>query len=322
MLYGWKKKLGQKYRLLKRLLPYWKDALFYFFQTWLTRKVIRNPNASINKTFYVIPPFFKDGFRHLGLGNIENHVLLHCIYAQHKGYIPIVDMKNFPSMYQTSSELGRVNVWEKYYEQPCGYTLNDLSKAKKVIYTSRSNWIIHLYEDDLDQKRRIYQKYIRLNADLQREIDHTWYALTNGSNNILGCIFRGTDIIGLNWKNNYPSVDTIISYLDQVKDQYDKIYLATEDDAIFQKVLRHFGDKIIYSQEKHYTIEPGKYLVDYKDDRPDAAFLRGKDYLVVLEMLSRCTAVTGMIGTAASVAMYKSTNIKLIMIPPESAAQT
>lgn len=310
-----KKMLGRHYRAFKRLRPFWKEALVYLFKILPAQKTICHPDASLDKVFFLIPPCFADGYRHLGLGNIEHHILLYCIYAERKGYVPIVDMQNFASMYQNASEFGTVNVWEKYYEQPCGYTLQDLEKAKKVIYTTSSSWIEHLCDVDLDTKRQAYQKYIHLKPGIQQELDEKWASLAGGATNILGCIFRGTDIIGLNWKTNYPSVDTIIAYLDQVKEQYDKIYLATEDEAIFRKVICHFGDKIIYSQDKHYTVEPGKYLIDYEDNRPDAPFLRGKEYLFVLEMLARCVAVTGMIGTAASVAMYKSDHLKLITIP-------
>ncbi len=122
-------------------------------------------------------------------------------------------------------------------------------------------------------------------------------------------------MIGLGWENNYPSIDAVIEYLDLVKDNYDKIYLATEDQDMYERITGHFGSCIAAYGQQRYRVEKGKYLIDYEDRRENGQYLRGREYLFVLEMLSRCAAVTGMIGTAVSVACMKNPQLQVIRIP-------
>lgn len=279
------------------------------------RKTVKHRNGEIKQPAYVITPCFADGFRHQGIGQMENHVLAHCIYAAEKGWIPIVDMKNYSSMYQKASELGRVNIWERYYQQPSGYSLEDLPKMKKVLYSVETPWIVSSYRQNTELKNELYASYIKVRSDLKKEIDEEWERLTGGTENVLGCVCRGTDVIGLGWENNYPSIDAVIEYLDLVKDNYDKIYLATEDQDMYERITGHFGSCIAAYGQQRYRVEKGKYLIDYEDRRENGQYLRGREYLFVLEMLSRCAAVTGMIGTAVSVACMKNPQLQVIRIP-------
>lgn len=54
----------------------------------------------------------------------ERVVLYNCIYAKDHGMIPVVDMKNYRSIYQREKDYGKVNVWDQFYLQPGGYHLN------------------------------------------------------------------------------------------------------------------------------------------------------------------------------------------------------
>lgn len=280
----------------------------------LRRKTVRSDRGN-GQTFFVMGggPYEAEGFRHWGLGNIENYVLCNCIYALNKGYIPIVDMRNAPCMYQGEEEKGKVNIWEKYYQQPCGYTLDDLQKAGKIVYSVSGVWLINDFKI-LRQTKTMYHKCIKIREDLKNEVEGYWASVTQGKKNILGCVCRGTDIIGLNWPNDYPSVDAIIAAVKKVEARYDRIFLATEDIDIFDRFCDEFGEKLIYVEQKRYSVQAGKYLKDYADDRENAPYLRGKEYLFVMECLSRCRAVTGMLGTAASLASMKNPDLKLIAI--------
>ena len=68
-----------------------------------------------DKTFFVIrlaPP--ATGF----LANY-NYVLGYMKYAFDKGWIPVVDMENYASLYQEEGPVnGTRNVWEYFFEQP------------------------------------------------------------------------------------------------------------------------------------------------------------------------------------------------------------
>lgn len=61
-----------------------------------------------------------------------NTILGGIAYADKKGYIPVVDMKNYPNTYLFSDEVGRVNAWEYYFEQPGGMSLEESSSITKI----------------------------------------------------------------------------------------------------------------------------------------------------------------------------------------------
>lgn len=74
------------------------------------------------KTFYTISLC-----RELcGIISIVTSVMNHVAFAIEKGYIPIVDLKHFDNMYFKNKRRYRDNVWEYFFDQPFGYTLNDI----------------------------------------------------------------------------------------------------------------------------------------------------------------------------------------------------
>lgn len=301
------------YKEIESICKYRKHFIEYC-KLSLHRKIVYNNNGS-KLTFFVVGggPYQQEGFRHWGLGNIETYILCSCIYAFNKGYVPIVDMKSVPCMYQSEEEKGKVNIWEKYYQQPCGYTLDDLQKAGKVVYSVSSTWMI----DDfrlLRKTKKMYHQFIKVREDLRNEVDDYWASVSHGKKNILGCVCRGTDIIGLNWGANYPSVDEIIACIKRVEAQYDYIFIATEDIDMFNRFCDAFGEKLIYVEQKRYSVQKGKYLMDYEDDRENAAYIRGKEYLFAMECLSKCKIATGMLGTATNIASMKNPELKVVPI--------
>lgn len=52
---------------------------------------------------------------HWGWTIWERVVLHNSICAEEKGMIPVVDMKNYSSIYQGKEELSKVKVWDLYY---------------------------------------------------------------------------------------------------------------------------------------------------------------------------------------------------------------
>ena len=51
-----------------------------------------------------------------------------------KGYIPIIDIKSFPNVIN-GFNTSKSNYWELFFEQPFGYTLEEVKKnAKNIKY--------------------------------------------------------------------------------------------------------------------------------------------------------------------------------------------
>lgn len=54
----------------------------------------------------------------------ERVVLYNCIYAKDHGMIPVVDMKNYRSIYSEKNDCRKVNVWDQFYSNRGAYHLN------------------------------------------------------------------------------------------------------------------------------------------------------------------------------------------------------
>ena len=54
-------------------------------------------------------------------------------YADNNNLIPVIDMKNHKNSYLYDNELGRINSWEYYFEQPCGIGVDEALSNRKYI---------------------------------------------------------------------------------------------------------------------------------------------------------------------------------------------
>jgi hypothetical protein len=130
-------------------------------------------NENSDKTFYVLGRNWGD----FGLMAIVNYSLPHFVYAAQKGYIPVVDIQNYSCQYTLAEKFKLENAWEYYFEQPCGYTVNDISHSKNVLHqncafpriTKAIDWR-WIYEQTAEKRENYmsflksnYNKYIRLN---------------------------------------------------------------------------------------------------------------------------------------------------------------
>ena len=89
-------------------------------------------NKNKNKFFYVIR-------RSPGAGFFSNltHILYHLKIADKYKFIPVVDMKNFLTIYnEDKSILKTRNAWLYYFEQTSKYSLNEVYSSNKVIISS------------------------------------------------------------------------------------------------------------------------------------------------------------------------------------------
>ena len=92
-------------------------------------------------------------------------------YALANGMIPVVDMQNYKSSLLKDDEVGKVNAWEKFFEQPCGVGLEEALKSGKARYIWQDTPDYHpndsldcLYNDEiLRYYNRIAKKYLLRN---------------------------------------------------------------------------------------------------------------------------------------------------------------
>lgn len=261
-----------------------------------------------DKTFYVIrrPNDW-------GLMGITVIFLNQISYALRRGWIPVIDMCNYRSLYQTEDNLHKVNVWENYFEQPCGFSLSAISKAKNVVLSgmnvlSCKKYSISPQDRDLEfgsEKmtywHNIMKNYIRLNKKTSDFIDEKYNTIFDKTNEkTLACFVRGTDYVELKPKNHpvQPTAREVIEEAKKLiaKGEYKRLYLVTEDQRVLDQFIAEFGSLVLYLDCERFgaSYKKDRYIYDQDFfDRENDAFLRGLEYLTGIILLTKCEALIG-----------------------------
>lgn len=270
---------------------------------WRERKVSYG-NENPEKTFFVIRRasckvgLFSSVMTNMGLVD----------YAVKKGYIPVIDMQNASNTYLEPEQVGKMNAWDFYFNQPMGYGLEDIAASKNIIL---SNGLITKKNDYPDMRivddeklllrwREVFGKYFSINDALFEEF-RTEKQKLFGENRVLGVLARGTDYINLKPKNHpiQPTAIQIAGKAAEVMEQYQctYIFLATEDQSIFHAVKEQFGDKLLAMETTRYTTSGSQNINDMCSGREADRYLKGKEYLLSVWLLSQCNClVAGNVG--------------------------
>lgn len=237
-------------------------------------------------------------------------------YALKKGYVPIVDLLNFPTDLRNSAN---ENAWELYFEQPAGVSVQETYGARNVIFHGDEEEKILYIGDVADDKsyaeydlvidedkefatwcqnkelmqrfRTFWQKNIRYNSYVKEYIDGKYRELIGEDRSVLGLLCRGTDYISLRPSGHYvqPTVEEIIIKVQETVDKFQctKIFLATEDADILKQLKQKFGEKLVYMDVPRVNYYDGIQLSDlYKKQKMDL-FQRQLNYLTEMEILAR-----------------------------------
>lgn len=287
--YPWLKKLKAKGRLLK-----YKSKIMCYGD--------KNPD----KIFYVINRYEAEE----GLFSYVNNFAGHMKYAIDKGWIPVVDMQNYRNSYLDEEDFGKVNAWELYFEQPCGYTLEDVYQSKKVIIGKGLPSPYAMYNEDntiTDEWREFYCKYVRVKKTIQDDIDKEYSLAVAKEERVLGINVRGTDyVMGIPGLHIQPSVEEVLEKAKQLyqNEQYDKVFICCEDKEVVERFSKTFPGKAFTNNRELYSDKDSKiYLPNVRFNRENDTFLKGKDYLTTVVMLSKCDALIGGFSGASLAAM-------------------
>lgn len=250
----------------------------------------KNPD----KTFYII---WRD---YLGSGFFSNftQVLSHIKAAQSMGMIPIVDMKNFKTLYNEKEQInGTENAWEYYFKQVSPYDLEEVYQSKRVFFCNgeppSSVVLQDLYKISKesfygeDSYKTFVEKNIELQESVKKELkkyDHFF------EQRILGIHFRGKELNVAQLHPFGPTVEQMFRYTDEILEKYkiEKIFLATEEKDYLDAFVARYGNKVVYS-EAFRVAKVNAY--NLKDPRPHHRYLLGMDALIDSLLLAKCTGL-------------------------------
>ena len=256
-----------------------------------------NPKKS---TYYII----RQRTESLGLFYRFELVAGHIRHALSNGWLPVVDMQNYPNAYLPPEKLGKENSWEYYFEQPLRIGLEQAYSGDNVILSAispacgqpSSAMSFYTNQNDILTEWRMLTKLglLKIKPALMAEISALREKLFGSKNRILGVHLRGTDYVA-NKPKNHPipppiefAVSTIIEKMETW--QCNKLFLATEDKKIIEVVRSIFGDLCITLNQEYVDYKPGEVVSFMRINRENDHFLQGKDYLTEMVLLSMCNS--------------------------------
>ena len=304
---GLKRKILSPFRKIKKVLLGIVYGIKYFYKyTIIERFNIKHfGNDFPDKIFYVVrryPP---------GAGLLSNfhYVLNHVAYAISKKYIPIIDMENYRTFYNENfpikTDKGEtLNAWEYYFDQPLGYSLKIIEKAKNVILGDLYNYgivdcfldRIHISESRIEKYFAFVSQYCKFNQVTLEHINKKREVLFGNKNNILGVLHRGTD---MKTTKNHPTPASIMQTIEKVQkivkeENFDYIFLRTEEQKAVDEFYKVFKAETIIISDMQRIKESDTIINsinDFNSKTLASAYKEGLDYLTDVYLLSQCNGI-------------------------------
>ena len=123
-------------------------------------------------------------------------------YALQNGFIPVIDMKNYPNAYLQPNLLGKENAWEYYFEQPFKINLDEAYNSENVILSSGDDGeFVSGTMATFNNKNNILTEWrmlvklglLKVRDDLMKEFTDTYNKIFSENDRVMGVLMRGTD---------------------------------------------------------------------------------------------------------------------------------
>lgn len=253
--------------------------------------VISYGNDYPDKTFYVI---YRKGPRE-GIFSYVNSFMVWIDYALKQGYVPVIDMMNYRNTYLDDKLIGKENSFEYYFEQPAGYSMQDIQKAKNVIISTGEAAPFRIINEDneiIEYWHEAFNKYVKLNKNAELIIEKEWTKLFDSNDTVLGINCRGTGYMTMATAGipKQPSNEEVIQKAREWIKKYNcnKIFLCVDEEETLNLFKKEFGELAIYN--KRYFYQRSEAETEYSSGQH---FIRGMEYITTVALLSKCNYLIG-----------------------------
>lgn len=257
-----------------------------------------------DKIFYVIK-------RSPGTGLFSNvtFVLNHLIIAKKNGFIPIVDMENFITIYNEKNKINNnSNAWEYYFKNLSKFSLNEVYKSNKVIITNDKFYNTFKYNLSQDiELKDLFNKEIFMSDNLFRIFELIKKKYLNKK--VLGIHFRGTS-----YKQSpghpFPATKKqMINIVNKIihKNDIDIIFLSTEEKQYLELFKKEYKDKIFFLNSPYRSNKNNAFKVY---PRPNHRYKLGREILIETFLLSECDHFIYVNSNVSSAAIALNKNKK------------
>ena len=199
------------------------------------------------------------------------------------------------------------NVWTKFFTQPCKYDLCDIKHSKNLIiskniqvpYKKYGINVDALYGDKflLAKYKQEFKSNIHFNTETQHFMKNTFDKIIGGKR-CLGVLARGTDYLDCHPKGHpvQPEPLVLLKKAEEVMKKFDYhyLFLATEDKRIHDVFNKHFGERLLFNNQKLLSsMSNTKYISQLNDKDGLKSEKDILNYLSSLYILSKCNAFIG-----------------------------
>lgn len=297
------------FRLRFRFIPY----TFKYIFTDINLELHNNDRDSSEK--YLI-------FQRVDYTGLMTHVFFvmgWVKYSLENGFTLLVDTSIGENPYLEDNE----NTWELYYQQPMidesvdnafierikrdkNYSFAPYNNRESLTYVKYvPRWLIKSFrpqihfpqnidfvkdESALKYWEGIYDKYIKLQPEVQKYVDQEYDEILKDSGKVLGVLIRGSGYRKAKPYNHHiqPEMEDVIEKINEFQEKYgwDYIYLATEEEK-YEKQLKELYPGKILTNKREYD----------EENSVRSGHQAGLEYLSSMYLLSRCDMlIAGLCG--------------------------
>lgn len=225
---------------------------------------------------------------------------------------PYIKWSDECAYYQKQGYEGRKNPFE-YYFKPCSdINEKEIENSKNVVYAKAEDVNVlkefslespYYYSSGFISKMgALLKKYIFLQETIEDQLKYDLEGLFQKFK-VLGVHYRGTDFkknydshpVALTPEDYYESIETALK-----ENNYDKIFIATDDRQALKEFQNRFGKKIIYYEDT-LRAEGDVSVMYCNANRDNDNFLKG--YEVLRDVYSMAHA-SGLISGVSMVSVF------------------
>lgn len=238
----------------------------------------------------------------LGFFAMYRYWLEYLYFADICGYTPVIMVGKSFAYYDTMIDLELNNVFEYYFKQPSNIDVNEVKRSNKVIFSN----VIHRqmvelvltgkkshYDCNINYLRlmsKMVNKYLVFNTKTETFINENIDKLQIAEKKILGIHIRGTDF--RKKYDNHPIFVTKEEYFAAIEsvfdnNNYEKIFLATDDQHILDAFILRYGKKLCYYSDVLRSND-SKSVAFSKSNRDNHKYKLGLEVIRDMYTLSKC----------------------------------
>lgn len=235
-------------------------------------------------------------------------------YADRYHFIPYVFYSKNYCYAEKEKVNGTDNPFEYYFEQPNSLKYEEAFSGKNVIFSrsahsdmveilNRRCFSYEISDAYIEYMAMIVAKYMKYNASTKEYLDAEVKKIF-GNGKVLGVHYRGTDF--RNNYNNHPICIEIENEIEKVKElidgkDYDRIFLATDEEEALMKFVKVFGDKVLYYKDVYRGNE--KTSVAFSENqRKNHHYHLGLEVLRDMYTLAKCDGLIAGMSQVSNIA--------------------